>query len=140
MCHPSFNEFVGWSETRGGEVAYQPGDSITVTAEESPKTLYAVWAQDEVIACFDLNGGYVSEIPEGWTKESDDTYTKVFPVKTRASVIIQDFGDYHKDGYKRLSETVSVGSNVRITAQWEQLITEVTLDLNGGVADPVPEG
>ena len=39
------HEFMGWSETNGGEVAYSAGDEITVNVDE-PVTLYAVWERE----------------------------------------------------------------------------------------------
>ena len=46
--------FMGWSVTRGGEVAYKSGDKLVL---KSDTVLYAVWKKQTVSLTFDSNGG-----------------------------------------------------------------------------------
>ena len=86
-------------------------------------------------ATFDLAGGSVASVPEGW-EFSDGKYTKDFDYGTPASDIIADFGDYSREGYTRGSETVSSDTmgmgGMTIAATWTINSYVVTIAVNDG--------
>ncbi len=92
----------------------------------------------------DLNGGFFDTDPNGWTEETDGSYTKKFTHNTSYSTIITDLGiperfEHSFDGFNPLSgELVTTG--VILTAQWIINKYTVTVDLDDGSFDSVPNG
>ncbi len=44
LTAPSGSTFAGWATTKGGSVAYRPGDVVRISHTEKEKRLYAVWS------------------------------------------------------------------------------------------------
>ncbi len=94
--------FLGWSESKDGEVAYKPGDKIT---EDKDLTLYAVWEKEKyTIRFIDYDGRVISsEVLEYGTqitpptppvRESDGEYAYEFKGWDRKPIYAVDNTDY----------------------------------------------
>ena len=121
--------FGGWYKEEGCSNEWNFGTD-TVAGDT---TIYAKWTAFKYPATFDLAGGSVVSVPEGW-ELSEGKYTKYFDYGTAATAIIEDFGEYGREGYDSGSEDVSTDTmgteGMTITATWTAKTYTVTLNEN----------
>ena len=129
-------KFAGWSESEGGELAYEDGANYAMgTAAEYH--LYAVWEVERYSVRYTLNGGTVAENPDTYTVESD-SFTLANPVRTGYT-----FAGWTGTGLEgpTLVVTVARGSfgDREYLATWTANINRVIFDANGGEGTMPPQ-
>ena len=128
--------FAGWSESEGGELAYEDGANYAMgTAAEYH--LYAVWEVERYSVRYTLNGGTAAENPDTYTVESD-SFTLANPVRTGYT-----FAGWTGTGLEgpTLVVTVARGSfgDREYSATWTANINRVIFDANGGEGTMPPQ-
>ena len=129
-------KFAGWSESEGGELAYEDGANYAMgTAAEYH--LYAVWEVERYSVRYTLNGGSAAENPDTYTVESD-SFTLANPVRTGYT-----FAGWTGTGLEgpTLVVTVARGSfgDREYSATWTANINRVIFDANGGEGTMPPQ-
>ena len=129
-------KFAGWSESEGGELAYEDGANYAMgTAAEYH--LYAVWEVERYSVRYTLNGGTAAENPDTYTVESD-SFTLANPVRTGYT-----FAGWTGTGLEgpTLVVTVARGSfgDREYSATWTANINRVIFDANGGEGTMPPQ-
>ena len=127
--------FQGWSTTKDGNAAYQPGGSYT--ANEAV-TLYAVWKINTYKVKFDANGG--SGAPAAQTKTYGKTLTLSSTSPTLTGHTFQGWAT-SKDGSAAYQPGGNYTANKAVTlyAVWEKN-AENTMTLEIGKASGVKGG
>jgi len=74
--------FLGWSNTSGGTVDYEAGDTITAAVD---KTIYAVWEKVRFTVSYNANGG--SNAPAAQTKQKGVALTITDGVPSKQSSV-----------------------------------------------------
>lgn len=136
----TYFDFLGWSTSAGGPVAYHPGDTYTGRAN---MTLYAVWSAQLYTISFDANGGtgaptamkvarIVSSVPIPATKPTRSGY--IFRGwATSASATTADYN---------IGDNYTNRSDVTLYAVWEDnsstpvTTIQINYDANGGTNAP----
>ena len=126
--------FSSWSYTNNGAVGT---DAPVITA---------TYTVNQYTATFDLRGGTVASVPDGWTFDGS-VYTKDFDYGTPVTDIVSDFGSYFREGYSEApAQAVTPGSptlgtsGVSIVVGWIINQYTATFNLNGGTPDSTPSG
>ncbi len=122
--------FLGWSAD-GDENLYKAGDTVTVNADV---TYTAQYERTVYTVTLELNGGIAgtdyqakNEVGEG------DSFT--FPEDpTKAGYTFLGWSVGGESTLYKAGDTVTVNSDVTYTAQYEEILYTVTLDVNGGTA------
>ncbi len=111
--------FQGWSETKAGAVAYQPGDTVTLDVD---MTLYAIWGPTDYTITFDTDGGDELEA-KTYTYESTEKLnerpTKQGYTFNNTWIVTEAEGTWTKDAVIEYGTALrrNIG-NVTLKAQW----------------------
>lgn len=139
--------FAGWAVEKGGDAAYQPGDSFTPSLQET--TLYAVWqGATEYRLSFNIQGGQAgpSDLVENGEPNGHEFTIPDNAVAQRDGYTFKGWATY-ENGPAELQP----GSKLKVDnpgttylyAVWEKIIVERTFslvfDANGGSNVPVVE-
>ncbi|MGL5042893.1 MAG: InlB B-repeat-containing protein, partial [Culicoidibacterales bacterium] len=122
--------FIGWNTTMDGQG--KQWNFAVDTMPENDVLLYAQWRVNTYIVTYDLNGIDASgpaarsvEFNSKWDRPED-------PIKTGQRFLgwnTQKFGDGKTWNFVN---DVMPGTNMILYAQWEQIVYDLSYDLNGG--------
>ena len=145
-------EFLGWNTSptaASTENLWQPGEVFTVSYDENPDTLYAIWSDGWTYSvAFNNNGGTgaPSTLTYGPTGETSHTFTIPDTVPTREGFIFTGWNTgsggggttYQPGGSITLeSEEGTATVHVLLYAQWAVTYTyTLAFSANGGTGAP----
>lgn len=122
--------FKGWAESASGAVKYQPGGSITITAN---KTLYAVWEISTYTVTYN-KGSYGTGTNTTATKNHGTALTLKGAIFTRTGYTQTGWSE-NEDGSTKdyaLSASYTVDDAIILYPYWQANTYTVTFNANGG--------
>ena len=123
--------FKGWSETKDGEVKYQPSQTIRISKST---TLYAAW-EERIYLIYDANGGENEPERVECKRNVDATVSYLRPIKP--GYMFKGWSET-KDGEVKYqpSQTIRISKSTTLHAVWEEKNYTITYDANGGENAP----
>ena len=125
---PSGYEFIGWSNTSGGPVAYDASGTVSVSLSENPKTIYAVYElRPTYTLSFDAKGG--SGAPSSIDVQSVDgkstfTIPSTIPTKTGYDFLGWSLSENAVSATYQPNGTITLTESDTLYAVWTQRLVE----------------